>query len=332
VRHKILELLREKKPSYISGEEMAAFLAVSRTSVWKSIQALQSDGYVIEGSPRLGYRLLIIPDHLYPAEITGNLHTKRIAVNREMIHHYHQVESTNTTLKNLADKDAPEGTIVVAEEQIGGRGRQGRFWLSPPEKGIWLSLLLRPPLPPQDTPVFTLLAAAAVAKSLKIILPELAVGIKWPNDLLINRRKVCGILTELKAEAEFLHYLVIGIGINVNFREKDFTPELRKIATSLYLENGRKNVSRQRLTSVLLNELDKSYTELLSDGPRSIIGQWKKDNITLGKRVVVKNVREAFEGKAVDLNEDGSLIVEGKNGIRKHFHAGEVTLVPMNGG
>lgn len=307
---------------------MANLLAVSRTSVWKNIQSLQSDGYGIEGSPRLGYRLLNIPDFLYPAEITGSLKSKIIGSKPELIYHYHQVESTNTSLKNLADKDAPEGTIVVTEEQIGGKGRLGRSWSSPAGKGIWLSLLLRPPLSPQDTPLFTLLAATAVVKSIKKILPDLPVGIKWPNDLLINNRKVCGILTELKAEAEILHYLVIGIGINVNFREKDFLPELRKIATSLYLENGCKNVSRQKLTAVLLHELDNSYADFLSAGPRSIIGQWKKENITLGRNVVIKTVQGILEGKAVDLDEDGSLIVEEKSGIRKHFYAGEVTLVP----
>jgi BirA family transcriptional regulator, biotin operon repressor / biotin---[acetyl-CoA-carboxylase] ligase len=332
MRHKILELLKQKRPSYISGEEMANLLAVSRTSVWKSIQSLQSAGYSIEGSPRLGYRLLNIPDFLYPAEIAGNFPAKRIGSNPELIHHYNQVESTNTTLRNLADKNAPEGTIVVAEEQTAGRGRQGRSWSSPFGKGVWLSVLLRPPMPPQETPIFTLLAATAVVKSLKIILPNLAVGIKWPNDLLINNRKVCGILTELKAEAEILHYLVLGIGINVNFRKKDFMPDLSKIATSLYLENGRKNVSRQKLAAVLLNELDNSYGDFISGGPRPIIAQWKKDNITLGKNVSIKTVRGTFEGKAVDLNEDGSLLVEGKDGIRKHFHAGEVTIVPTNGG
>ncbi|MDO9536394.1 MAG: biotin--[acetyl-CoA-carboxylase] ligase [Bacillota bacterium] len=332
MRHKILELLRQKRPSYISGEEMANLLAVSRTSVWKNIQSLQLAGYEIEGSTRLGYRLLNIPDFLYPAEIAGNFHAKRVGSNPELIHHYHQVESTNTTLKNLADKDAPEGTIVVAEEQTVGRGRQGRSWSSPFGTGIWLSILLRPPLSPQETPVFTLLAATAAVRSLKRILPDLQVGIKWPNDLLINNRKVCGILTELKAEAEILHYLVLGIGINVNLREKDFPPNLRKIATSLYLENGGNNVSRQKLTSVLLHELDNSYADFLSCGPRSILAEWKKENITLGKNVVIKNMRGTFEGKAVDLNEDGSLIVEGEKGIRKHFHAGEVTIVPTNGG
>ncbi|RJX27051.1 MAG: biotin--[acetyl-CoA-carboxylase] ligase [Dethiobacter sp.] len=332
MRHKILKLLKDRSPSYLSGEEMAQLLNVSRTSIWKNIHSLQSDGYRIKGSPRLGYRLAGIPDLLFPAEIAGELQTKIIASSPEIIHHYRQIDSTNSALKTLAEKGAPEGTIVIAEEQTGGRGRMGRSWSSPFSKGIWLSILLKPPLAPQDTPLFTLLAAAAVVKGILVNLPDLPVGIKWPNDLLINNRKVCGILTELKAEADLLHYLVIGIGLNVNSKEEDFPAELRNTATSLYLENNKEEVSRQKLASSILQEMDNSYLDYLNNGPGMVISAWKKYNITLGKDVTIKTVQGSFSGKAADLDSDGALIVEEEKGIKKRFQAGEVTLENFTGG
>jgi len=332
MHRKILELLKERSPSYLSGEEMAHLFSVSRTSIWKNIQALQSDGYLIDRSPRLGYRLVEVPDLLLPAEIGRELHTKIIASSEELIHHFRQIDSTNNALKNLAEKGAPEGTVVVAEEQTGGRGRLGRSWSSPFGKGIWMSVLLKPPLAPQDTPLFTLLAAAAVVKGILVNLPDLPVGIKWPNDLLIKNRKVCGILTELKAEADLLHYLVIGIGININLREEDFPAEIKNTATSLYLENNNQEVSRQKLTGSILQEMDNSYLDYLNNGPGMVISKWKKYNITLGKNVTIKTIRGSFSGKAADLDSDGALIVEEEKGIKKRFQAGEVALEKFTGG
>lgn len=326
MRHKILHLLQSKGPAHMSGEEMASKLGVSRTSIWKNIQSLKSDGYCIESSPRLGYRLIGVPDLLYPAEILKGLEAKIIASAPELIYHFWQIDSTNTVLKSLAEERAPEGTIVIAEEQTKGQGRLGRSWFSPVGKGISLSILLRPPLSPGDTPLFTLMTAASVVKGIKSVLPDLSIGIKWPNDLLINRRKVCGILTELKAEADLLHYLIIGIGINVNFREENFPPELKNIATSLYLENNRAEVSRQKLTCSILQKMDDSYQRSLAEGPGFILEEWKKFNITLGRKITVKTMQEIYTGIAVDLSSGGALILEQDNGIKRQFQAGEVTL------
>lgn len=326
IRYKILNLLKEKTPGYVSGEEMAKMFAVSRTAVWKNIHALQKEGYLIAGSPRRGYQLVGIPDLLLPDELAGKLQTKVVASSPEKIHYYRQIDSTNSALKKLAESGAPEGTIVIAEEQTRGRGRLGRFWSSPFARGIYLSILLKPPLLPQDAPLFTLLAAVAVVKSIQLNLPHIAVGIKWPNDLLINNRKVCGILTELKAEADLLHYLIIGIGLNVNLQDDDFPAVLKNTATSLYLENKRQSVSRQKLTAALLQEMDSFYLDYLNNGPEMVISAWKKFNITLGKKVTVKTIQGSFTGRAVALERDGALVVEDAQGGRKRFQAGEVTL------
>lgn len=328
MRWEILKLLRAQSPAYLSGEAMAARFQVSRTAVWKNVQALQAAGYQIEGSTRLGYRLLGSPDFLYPVEIDPGPAARIIAVAPQLIHHYPQVDSTNSILKKMAGKGAPAGTVVVAEEQTGGRGRLGRSWHSPAGKGIWLSILFRPVLAPSQAPLFTLLAAGAVATAVKAHLPALAPGIKWPNDLLLAGRKVCGILTEMKAEADRLHYLLTGIGLNANCSEKDFSPELQQSATSLYLQNNKIAVSRQKLARSILQEVDRLYQVFLDGNTDRIISTWKKYNITLGHRVSVRTLQGVFTGRATDLDSDGALLVEDENGKNHRFLAGEVTLQP----
>lgn len=326
MRWKILKMLRAKSPAHLSGEEMAHHFRVSRTAIWKNIQSLQDCGYRIEGSTRLGYRLLKSPDFLYPAEITPEPATKLAAVSLEQISYHHKVGSTNNVLKKMAEEGAPEGTVVVAEEQTAGRGRLGRTWHAPAGKGIWLSILFRPPLAPQEAPLFTLLAACAAVQAIKNNLPALSPGIKWPNDLLLHGRKVCGILTEMKAEADLLHYVVTGIGLNVNCEEKVFPPELQTNATSLYLANNKKTVPRQKLARDLLREIDHYYQEFLADGREPILAAWKKYNITLGHKVEVKTLQGAFQGKALDIADDGALLVMDEQGTVHRFLAGEVTL------
>ncbi len=327
MRWKILKLLKNKSPGYLSGEEAARILSVSRTSVWKNINILQEEGYRIKSSTRLGYRLLEIPDLLYPAEIFQYLDNSLIAASPSQILHHLQVSSTNTLLKELAEDGAAEGTVIVAEEQKTGRGRLGRSWASPFGKGLWFSVLLKPALPPQETQTLTLLSATATAKGIAKTVPSLRPGIKWPNDLLLNGRKCCGILTELKAEVDQLHYIIMGIGINVNTSREDFPRELRESATSLSIESGGK-IPRALLCSAVLQELDNSYRELLLHGTEPVIKEWKRWNITLGKKVALETRGGIFKGTAVDLESNGGLVVEGDSGGKKRFLAGEVSLVP----
>lgn len=328
MRWKILELLRVQSPEHLSGEEMAHHFRVSRTAIWKNVQSLQSAGYRIEGSTRLGYRLLESPDLLYPAEIVPEPATEMIAASPKQIHHHQKVGSTNNILKQLAGEGAPEGTVVIAEEQTTGRGRLGRAWHTPRSKGIWISILFRPPLAPQEAPFFTLLAACAVARAIKTNLPALDPGIKWPNDLLLHGRKFCGILTEMKAEADLLHYIVTGIGINVNCKKEDFPEELQTNATSLYLANKKKNVSRQKLARDLLREIDLLYQNFLAAGSMPILTAWREHNITLGRTVEIKTLQGGYQGKALDIDADGALLVEDEHGTIRRFLAGEIALRP----
>ncbi len=324
---KILQLLKHRSPAYLSGEEAARLLAVSRTAVWKNIKLLQKKGYRIESSTRRGYRLLESPDLLYPAEISEHLATSLIAAAPSLIKHHAQVGSTNTILKELAEDGAPEGTVALAEEQKQGKGRLGRSWASPFAKGLWLSILLRPAVAPQEAQNLTLLSATATAKAIAKTAPPLQPGIKWPNDLLLKGRKCCGILTELKAEADLLHYIIIGVGINVNADKKDFPEELRESATSLSLESGGV-VPRVKLCSAVLQELDDSYREFLLHGPEPALEEWKRWNITLGKRVTLKTMSGIFAGTAVDLEKNGALVIEDDFGHQQSFLAGEVSLIP----
>lgn len=327
MRERVLNILKKKDgSSYVSGEEMARALSVSRTSIWKAVNSLQVAGYRIESSPRLGYRLVESPDLLYPEELAGSMQTQTVAPVKEYIVHYHSLASTNETLKKMAEEGAPEGTVVLAEEQTKGRGRLGRSWSSPPGRGIWMSVLFRPSIEPAGSSLFTLFIAVAVVKSIKELLPESKAGIKWPNDILSSSRKLCGILTELKAEADLLHFVVAGIGVNVNTRKDEFPPELQGTATSLYQESGGKEFSRAVLTAKILEEIDRFYLKFLSEGTKPIVEAWKKHDLTLGKEITVQTPRESFHGRAVDIDKNGGLLVEGGKGDRRIFWAGEVTL------
>lgn len=326
LRQHILNMLKEATPGYLSGEKVARQFSVSRTAVWKSINSLKEEGYYIEGSSRLGYRLLYIPDSLYPAEITNTLNTSLVAASTELVYHYTSVDSTNEVLKQLSERDIKEGTVIVAEEQTKGRGRRERSWFSPQKGGIYLSLLLKPKVSPEETPLFSLLSAVAITKGIKKILPNLALGIKWPNDIFINNRKICGILIDLKAEAELLHQVIIGIGINVNIAPGDFPPELKDTATSLYIQNNEQKVPRSKLAASILEELEGYYLLYLSQGASPIIAEWKKYNITLDKKVTVTSVQRSLEGYTRDIDLNGALLVEIENGSLIRCFAGEVSL------
>ncbi len=326
MREEIIKMLKKEGTVPLSGEAIARKLGVSRTTVWKIMRALEADGYTIEGSPRRGYRLLQIPDRLFPAELGAKLNTRIIAPTLADIKHHHSVDSTNNLLKSMADKGAPEGTVVVAEKQEMGRGRLGRHWSSPAGGGVYLSLLLRPPIPPQHASPLTLLAAVAVCAGIRAVLPQLSPGIKWPNDLLLGGRKVCGILCEIKAEMDLVHYLIAGVGINVNTGLEDLPPALQSSATSLKLENGGGTVSRVAVAAAILQHYDELYCEYLETGAAPVLARWREYNVTLGRSVKIQNQSGLYAGIARDLDSNGTLIVEGDSGELKPFSAGEVVF------
>ena len=317
----VLELLRAAG-GYISGEKMAERLGVTRAAVWKKIAALRDAGYDISSAPRSGYVLRSAPDRLIETEISQDL--KTALVGRKVIC-YDAVDSTNLVLKNLAREGAEDGTVVVADSQGTGRGRMERAFFSPPGKGIWVSILLRPTFLPQDAPKCTLMAAVAVARAMEAF--GLRAEIKWPNDILHDGRKLVGILTEMSAEMDRVNYVVIGIGINVNIAPEDFPAELRAIATSLMQMKGAP-MPRVAFLQELLRALDDLYTSVQHEGFAPVLAAWREYAVTLGQEVrVIGPAGEAFEGVAADIDAEGALLVDTAEG-RRRVLAGDVSIRP----
>ena len=320
MRARILKLLRQQSQDYLSGEEISRQLAVSRTAVWKHIRELKNHGYEIEAHPRKGYRLKSRPDLLLPEEIRAGLSTQLLG---SQIVHFYDTSSTNNEAKRLAADDAVEGTIVVSEAQTLGRGRLNRGWFSPPGGGVWVSVILRPPFPPQEAPKCTLMAAVATVEAIREV-SGLACGIKWPNDILWQGRKLVGILTEMSAEMDAINFVVLGIGINVSLQESDFPEELRNIGASVSM-GAEREVSRVEVLQKLLERLEHWYQVVKKEGFEPVLEAWRLESITLGQPVRVLAGEETYDGVAEELAEDGSLLVRTENGLRRVL-AGDVSL------
>ncbi|MBR0289152.1 MAG: biotin--[Selenomonadaceae bacterium] len=322
MRKTIVEILKNAGSDFISGESIAGELKISRTAVWKHIRKLRESGYEILSRERRGYKLKDAPDLLLPSEIQIGLNTEIIG--KEMDYHP-SVDSTNRVAKALAYHGAADGTIVVAEEQTGGKGRLERNFYSPRGKGIWFSVIMRPKLLPKDAPKCTLMAAVAVVEAMKRF--NLKAGIKWPNDIMFDGRKLVGILTEMTGEIGKISYIVIGVGINVNISRDEFPEDLRDIAASLSEISGGE-ISRVKFFRAVLEEFDKLYRKIRTADFDEIFTLWKKYNITLGKNVRVISAidgLESFSGKAVDLNAEGALVVETEQGLRA-VYSGDVSI------
>jgi BirA family biotin operon repressor/biotin-[acetyl-CoA-carboxylase] ligase len=315
----ILKLLRESPSAFLSGEEISRRLKVSRTAVWKRMKRLRTLGYEIEASTRSGYRLIRSPDLLTPSEIKPILKTKWIG---KTIHHFHTLDSTNSKAYQLALDGAEEGEVVVAESQEKGRGRLGRQWFSPPFLNLYLSVILRPKIPPHQASLITLMAAIATADAIQKFSGFLPL-IKWPNDILLRNRKVAGLLNEINSEMDRIHFVILGIGINLNMDEKMFSKEIRTVATSLKREM-RQTISRKAFLQSLLQELEKWYTIFMKQGSAVILKAWRDRAHLKGRRVKVTSFGETLSGIAVDVDSDGALILETADGKRKRVVAGDI--------
>jgi len=321
VKDKVLTILKEGKDSFISGEKISEELGVTRAAVWKSINKLKDEGYFIDSISKNGYKLVSSPDLLTIYEIYDFLNTKYIGRN---IIHFDTIDSTNTKAKALASKGAEDGTIVISEEQISGRGRLDRNWCSPKFKGIWMSVILRPNIDPINASTITLIGAAAVNKALKDF--NIKTQIKWPNDIILNNKKLCGILTEMSSELNQINYIVIGIGVNVNISHEEFPKNINEIATSLKIEGGH-NFSRQKLTAAILNHFEKLYEEFILDNNlSSTIDICRKNSYLIGKEIKLYNRGQLIAAKAVDISDEGLLVIEHKDGKIEKVISGEVTL------
>ena len=304
MRGQIVKILKGHTES-LSGEELSRELRVSRAAVWKNIQELRRLGYKIEAATNSGYRLLNSPDKLFPWEIQAGLATVFFG---KTVFYQDEVHSTMDEAFRLAREGAAEGTVVCAETQIKGRGRMGRGWVSPKGKGIYLSLIVRPMLPLSEVAKLTLLTSVAVCESLCHI-SGLDIKIKWPNDLFLKEKKIAGILTELNAEVDRVNFVIIGIGINVNTSVR----QIPDIATSLKIGAGR-DFSRVQVIQKILENFERHYKVSQREGFASALMRWRERSCTLGRRVVLHDSGKAWEGTAVDLADDGGLLIRNSQG------------------
>jgi len=323
-KDKILKLLRASQSGFVSGEGLATELGISRTAIWKHIQSLEREGYGIEAMPSQGYRLTSIPDILVKSDIVQGLSTTIIG--RE-IHLFPEVVSTNTRAMEMASQGSPEGTVVLAEMQTGGKGRLGRTWISP-RGNLYCSVIFRPVVPIHKAPLITLMGAVAVASAIRTTCASQA-AIKWPNDILISGKKVAGLLTEMSAEPDRIKHIALGIGIDVNMELAELPEDIRSQTTTLSAETG-KNIDRTLLLRKLLTELDHWYQVFLKD-PAGVLRQWEIFNSTIGNRVVVRGLSETVEGCAQGIDDEGRLILRLDDGSQRLVAAGDVTILKGSG-
>lgn len=323
MKKEVLNLLKKSK-GFISGEKLSEEFKMTRAGIWKHMNSLKEDGYVIESVPRKGYKLISSPDILNYEEVKENLNT--LSLGRK-IYYYDSIDSTNEKAKEMASMEK-EGTVIISEEQRTGKGRLGRDWLSPKGKGIYMSLILKPDVEPMKASRITLIGAAAVNKALANI--GIRSEIKWPNDILINGKKICGILTEISGELNMVDYLIMGIGINVNLTKSDIPDDLKNKATSIYVETGRE-IIRKELVANILNELEVLYMDFKGKGNiLKAVNICKENSAVIGKEVNVIRGKERRKGRAVDINEKGELIVDFETG-RENIYSGEVSIRGIDG-
>ena len=320
MRDEVLEFLRQNQGGFVSEQDMSEACHVSRTAIWKHIKALRQKGYKIESYTKRGYRLLEEPDLLSPLAMKQILNTDIFG---KRYVYMDTTESTNLEARRLAQQGAEEGTVVVTEEQAAGRGRLSRGWYSPFGKGLWFSLILRPDFPPAEAPKCTLMAAVALTKAFhKMGLAD--AGIKWPNDIVLNRKKVCGILTEMNMEIDSIAYVVVGVGINVNRME--FREDIAETATSLKKESGH-SIERAELLSEILSSFFRDYKLFLEKQDLSpFLESYNQKLVNVGREVKIIKKGEEIIRTAIGINDRGELIVQDAEGNTEHIFSGEVSV------
>ncbi len=358
MKAKILSILRQAQ-GYVSGQELCERLGVSRTAVWKSMKKLEEEGYVIDGVNRKGYRLMESPDAITAQEIESYLRCdrafrcdfyqtenctgtevqdekdmfseKRESVNPGLqfkVKYAPEVDSTNTWAKREAENGAPEGTVLVADMQTAGKGRRGRSWSSPSGHSIYMSLILRPDIMPDRASMLTLVAGLSAAQAIRG-LTGLETWIKWPNDLVISDKKICGILTEMSLQMECINYVVVGIGINVNMTE--FPEEIANKATSLCLEKGQ-TVRRAEVIAEVLSHFEKNYYRFLKTGDLSgLADDYNKVLVNRNREIRVMEPGNEYMGTTGGINEKGELMVTKEDGTEVAVYAGEVSVRGLYG-
>lgn len=321
MKEALLHMLSENEGEFVSGQEISNKLSCSRTAIWKHISELRKSGYTIEAVQKRGYRLVTSPNLVTAEEVS--LYTGNGTFGKK-ITYKSSVKSTQEIAHSLAREGAAEGSIVLADEQTGGRGRLGRAWQSPAGTGVWMSLILKPNIPLQKAPQLTLLIAVAASKAIEKV-TGLEAAIKWPNDILINGKKTAGILTELQAEADSIHSVIVGIGMNVNQESKHFSDEIAQIATSLSIEGGQ-TYKRAEIIGVLLQEIEMLYHQYLEKGFGVIKLLWEARAFSLGKRITARSVSGSITGYAKGITEEGVLLLEDDMGQVHSIYSADIEI------
>lgn len=323
MKSEILEALRETD-GYVSGQDLCNKFGVSRTAVWKAIKQLKEAGYEIEAVPNKGYHIVSAPDLMNKVELESIRNTTWAG---QEIYYYDVTDSTNIRAKELAEEGHPGGTLVVADRQEAGRGRRGRSWDSPSGTGIFMTLLLKPEMNPNHASMLTLVAAMAVARAISKCAGTEAL-IKWPNDIVIGGKKICGILTEMSAQFDFINHIVIGIGINVH--NEHFPEEIAETAGSILLQTG-KRIRRAELIEQILEQFEHYYAIFMETEDLSgLVKEYNAILVNMNKSVRVLDPKEPFEGKAMGITKKGELIVDTWES-RKMVSSGEVSVRGLYG-
>ncbi|MDO8869997.1 MAG: biotin--[acetyl-CoA-carboxylase] ligase [Methanobacteriaceae archaeon] len=318
MQEQILEILYANDGKYVLLEEITSLLNINTKELKENIESLKEKGYDFNSSPEVGIQLVESPNLILPYEVKRGLETDYIGQN---IHYFSEIDSTNNVAKKMAEEGAPEGTIIIAETQTRGRGRRGKQWISP-AGGVWMSIILRPQIPPSEAPQLTLMTGVAVAKAIKNKF-GLDVGIKWPNDILIGSKKVCGILTEANAKFSTIDYVVVGIGIDANVNTENFPSDVQKSATSLKKELN-EDIMGPELVQEFLKIFEDTYNEFKEGNFPEILGEWRRMSKTIGSRVEVrKQLGKIVRGEAVGITNEGALILELDNGNLRKVISGE---------
>lgn len=319
MRSKILNILRNHD-GYVSGQELCEKFGVSRTAVWKTIKLLKEEGYEIKAVPNKGYHIVSYPDVILAEEVKSRLQTEWAG---KHVQYFETIDSTNNKAKQLAEEGAPHGTLVIADRQDAGKGRRGRDWSTLPGTAIAMSLIVRPQIRPEKISMLTLIMGLAVVSACNQ-LPGVDARIKWPNDIILDGRKICGILTEMSAELNAVHYLVIGAGINVNMLT--FPEEIQEIATSLALVTGCK-VNRAELIQRCMEYFEQYYEEFKRTEDMSVLMKpYNQLLVNLEKEIRVLEPGSEYTGISLGINEQGRLLVKKENGELEAVYAGEISV------
>ncbi|HOK00941.1 MAG TPA: biotin--[acetyl-CoA-carboxylase] ligase [Spirochaetota bacterium] len=321
-RSKILKILYNTPEQWISGEEISHSLSITRSAVWKNINLLREMGYSIDSCTKRGHKLTIDNDILDEFNIKHGLRSE-IFGQREILV-FDTIDSTNIKAFQLATEGYPEGTIILAQQQTSGKGRLGRRWSSPYGKNIYISIISRPFISPMDAPKLTLTSAIAVFHTIeKFNISN--VEIKWPNDILVNGKKICGILNEMKGDSDSVDFIITGIGININQKLNEFPEELQNTATSFEIIKNQ-TTGRVEVIKALLENFEKYYKMLTSGNFEDILAQWSAKAQIVGKKIKVQQLKESFVGTVKAITVDGNLLLDTEAGI-KEISSGDINYI-----